>query len=106
MKVEHDERNTRFVVHFDDADAELVYARVGPKLLDLQHTYVPESARGHGVAEVLAQAALSYAREQGYRIVPSCPFVRSWLRHHPEEASLVDPSYATLLDDRPGRPRP
>jgi predicted GNAT family acetyltransferase len=101
MKVEHDERESRFFVHFDDADAELRYARVGPRLIDLQHTYVPESARGHGVAEALAEAAFAYAREHGDRVVPTCPFVRSWLRHHPEAAALVDAPYATMPEDRP-----
>src|SRR4029079_3177320 len=101
MKVEHDEREHRFFVHFDDEDAELAYTRVGPRLIDLQHTYVPQSARGHGVAEALAEAAFAYAREQGFRVVPSCPFVRSWLRHHFEERDLLDPAYAKLLEDRP-----
>ena len=101
MKVEHNEREHRFFVPFDDEDAELAYSRIGPRLIDLQHTYVPESARGHGVAELLAEAAFAYAREQGYRVVPSCPFVRSWLRHHPEEAALVDSPYSKLLEDRP-----
>ena len=100
MNVEHNERESRFIVHFDDGDAELAYTRIGPTLLDLQHTFVPESARGHGVADALAEAAITYAREQGYRIVPSCPFVRSWLRRHRELASIVDPRYAKLLDDR------
>ena len=103
MKVEHDERGNRFFVHFDDEDAELAYSRVGPRVIDLQHTYVPGSARGHGVADALAEAAFAYARENGYRVVPSCPFVRSWLRHHPDEATLVDPPYAKTLE---GRARP
>ena len=103
MKVEHDEREGRFFVRFGDEDAELTYSRVGPRLIDIQHTYVPESARGHRVAEALAEAALAYAREHGDRVVPSCPFVRSWLRHHPEEAAIVDPAYAAMLDERPRR---
>jgi predicted GNAT family acetyltransferase len=101
MKVEHDERESRFFVHFDDEDAELAYSRAGPRLIDLQHTYVPESARGHGVAEALAEAAFAYARENGYRVIPTCPFVRSWLRHHPEEAALVDGPYAKTLENHP-----
>jgi predicted GNAT family acetyltransferase len=101
MKVEHDERGNRFFVHFADEDAELAYSRIGPRLIDLQHTYVPESARGQGVAEALAEAAFAYAREQDLRVVPSCPFVRSWLRHHVEQRDLLDPAYAKLLQDRP-----
>jgi len=101
MTVEHGETGSRFVVRFDDDEAELAYTMVGPKLIDLQHTYVPPSARGKGVAEVLAEAAFDYARQRGYRVVPSCPFVRMWLRRHREQAELVDAPYARHLEDRP-----
>lgn len=101
MTVEHDETGSRFVVHFDGDDAELKYNLVGPKLIDLQHTYVPASARGKGVAEALAEAAFEYARERGYRVVPTCPFVRMWLRRHQEQAKLVDGPYAKFLEERP-----
>jgi predicted GNAT family acetyltransferase len=109
MQVEHQESRNRFVVRVEGGDgddaqheeAELAYRRVGPTIIDLQHTYVPESARGHGVAEALARAALGYARERGYRVVPTCPFVRQWLRTHPEDATLVDAPYATFLEERP-----
>ena len=98
MTVEHDEKNSRFVVHVDGSEAELAYTLPGARLIDLQHTFVPESARGHHVAEALAEAAFAYAREHGLRVVPSCPFVRRWLRTHPEEAKLVDSRYATMLE--------
>ena len=101
MTVEHDEKESRFIVRVEDEEAELIYTRVGPKLIDLQHTYVPEGARGHGVAEALAKAAFDFARERGFRVVPTCPFVRRWLATHPEEVKLVDPPYAKALEQRP-----
>ena len=100
MTVEHDEAGGRFFVRVGDDEAELVYALVGPKLIDLQHTFVPESARGHGLADELSKAAVTYTRERGYRIVPTCPFVRRWLQAHPDEAKLVDPRYARLVEPR------
>ena len=101
MQVEHEEKHHRFVVRIDGEEAELTYLRVGPKLIDIQHTYVPEGERGHGVAEALATAAFRFARERGYRVVPTCPFVRRWLGSHPDEAKLVDAPYAKFLEDRP-----
>ena len=101
MNVEHDERGGRFFVRFEDGDAELAYNRVGPKLIDIHHTFVPASARGHHVAEAMAEAAFRHAREHGWRVVPTCPFVRRWLMRHPEEVKLVDPPYAKSLERRP-----
>ena len=101
MTVEHDVSNSRFFVHVEgDDDAELVYSMAGPRRIELVHTYVPESARGHGVAEALAKAAMDFARERGLNVVPTCPFVRRWLAHHPEEGKLVDAPYAKSLEDR------
>ena len=94
MTVEHQEPESRFVVRIGGDEAELAYNRPGPGLIDIQHTFVPSAARGQGVAESLATAAFEYAREQNLRVIPSCPFVRGWLEHHPEEAALVDRRYA------------
>jgi uncharacterized protein len=97
MTIEHDEKERRFFVGFDDGDAELVYTEPGPGLMDIQHTFVPESARGHHVADALAEAAFQFAREHRLQVVPTCPFVRRWLAGHPEHLRIVDPRYATRV---------
>jgi predicted GNAT family acetyltransferase len=94
MIVEHQEQENRFIVRVGDDQAELAYSRPAPRLIDIQHTFVPSAARGQGVAEALAKAAFEYAGEQKLRVIPSCPFVRGWLEDHPEEAALVDRRYA------------
>ena len=98
MNVEHDEAEHRFVIRFPEEDATLEYNLPGPKLIDLVHTYVPESARGHGAAEALALAAFDYARERKLRVVPSCPFIKTWLTGHPELLGQVDPPYAKAIE--------
>ena len=97
VKIEHDEREQRFFVRLADGDAELVYTRDDPKLMDIHHTFVPRSARGQGVAEALAEGAFRVARENGWRVIPTCPFVRKWLASHPEQMALVDARYASSI---------
>lgn len=97
MTVEHDQPEHRFFIRFDDGDAELIYTEPAPTVMDIQHTYVPESARGHHVADTLAEAAFEFARERGFLVVPSCPFVRRWLGGHPELLQLVDPRYISRV---------
>ena len=94
VNIQHDAQERRFFAQFEDGDAELVYTEPAPKTMDIQHTYVPESGRGHGVAEALVMAAFDHAREHDVRVVPTCPFVRRWLSGHPGLESLVDPRYA------------
>ncbi len=100
MTVEHDEKEGRFFVRVEGDEADLTYARIGPHLIDVQHTYVPQSARGQGLAEALAEAAFAYAREHRDRVVPSCPFVRAWLERHREHWDLLDPPFAESLERR------
>jgi predicted GNAT family acetyltransferase len=90
--IEHRPQEQRFVAEFASGEAELRYALPTPGVIDLQHTAVPEGERGHGVAEALARAAFDYARAHKLRVIPTCPFVRSWLTRHPEEKDLIDQS--------------
>jgi predicted GNAT family acetyltransferase len=90
--VEHRPQERRFVAEVGSGQAELTYTLPARGVIDLQHTAVPEGARGHGVAEALARAAFDYARANGLRVIPTCPFVRSWLTRHPEERDLIDHS--------------
>ena len=85
MTVEHDAEHARFVVRLPDGEAELLYAPFADDVLDLQHTEVPPSGHGKGVGDALIRAALAYAREQGMRVMATCPYVQRWLRLHPAE---------------------
>ncbi|MBA3671440.1 MAG: N-acetyltransferase [Gemmatimonadaceae bacterium] len=58
-------------------------------VLDLVHTEVPEVLEGQGYGSALARAALSHARKEGKKIIPSCPFVTAYLKRHPADAALV-----------------
>jgi predicted GNAT family acetyltransferase len=85
MTVEHDTAGRRFVARLDGHEGELLYGEFGEGIVDLQHTEVPRALQGKGVADALVRAALAWAREQGYRVVATCPYVQRWLRKHPEE---------------------
>jgi predicted GNAT family acetyltransferase len=85
VPVRHDPDHSRFVVPLTDGDAELIYAPFSDDVLDLQNTEVPPSGQGRGIGEALVRAALAYAREHGMRVMATCPYVRAWLRKHPEE---------------------
>ena len=72
--------------------AFVAYEMPDERTIELHHTIVPEKERGHGVGGRVVSAAIAYAREQGLRVVPTCPFVQAWLNDHPDEQDLLAPT--------------
>ena len=89
MQVEHDKDTHRFLAQTRSGTAVLKYREKGSGALELYSTFVPEQDREQGIAGRLVEAALGYAREQGARVIPTCPYITRWLREHPEHAELV-----------------
>jgi predicted GNAT family acetyltransferase len=59
-------------------------------LVVFTHTEVDDAYEGQGVGSALARAALDDVRDQGSRkVLPVCPFIKSWIEKHPEYADLV-----------------
>lgn len=79
---------SRFEILTDQGAAILTYRHRGDDL-DLVHTEVPRALEGRGYASALATAALEYARREGMKVIPSCPYVTTFLQRHPEYADLV-----------------
>ncbi|MBI4354942.1 MAG: N-acetyltransferase [Candidatus Omnitrophica bacterium] len=89
LEIVHDRDHHRFVAVVGGVEAYLRYKEQG-RVLDFFHTYVPEAARGRGIAEQLVRAGFAYAKEQGRTVIPSCPYVgRTFLKRLPEFQALV-----------------
>ena len=56
----------------------------------LYHTGVSEDYAGQGLASVLVRAAVEDVIATGRRVVPVCPYVKNWLKKHPEHDRHVD----------------
>lgn len=89
MHIEHDSAGQRFVATLAEGPAVLAYQQMEDGVLDLYSVHVPSPARGRGAAARLVEAAMAYARAEGYRVIPSCSYVAVWLRSHPEAADLL-----------------
>lgn len=65
--------------------------KLSHQTLFLVHTEVPPALEGKGVGSAIVQKALQYAKDNGYKIIPICPFVQSYLRRHKEWNDIVSP---------------
>jgi predicted GNAT family acetyltransferase len=88
LAIRHDAAARRFEAVVEGHESHLSYADAGDGVLDFQHTFVPEELRGRGIASRLVAHALDHARSQGLKVIPTCPFVRNFMRRHPEYRDL------------------
>ena len=56
--------------------AEMTYSMAGDKLI-IDHTNVDDALRGTGTGGKLVAAAVEWARANGKKILPLCPFAKS-----------------------------
>jgi len=79
-----DNRGTsRFELVVDGETAFLVYERT-PRSLVLVHTEVPPALRGRHLGDLLVKAAIDAARAERLQVVAVCPFVKAYLKKHPQ----------------------
>lgn len=88
--IEHDEKDRLFEAWFDGQRAVLTYRldERGPAMvMTIDHTGVPVSARGQGIAAALVGAAFNVARQRGWLVVPACSYAAVWAQRHADEVA-------------------
>jgi predicted GNAT family acetyltransferase len=87
--VTDNEAESRFEIRVGGELAGFIGYILDESLIDLVHTEVDPRFQGGGLAGQLARASLDSARNRGLAVLPTCPFIRSWIRKHPEYKDLV-----------------
>jgi len=88
LNIEHDTKTHRFETHIDGHTGYLEYEKQGVGVLDFTHTIVPKELGGRGVGSQLVKHGLDYAREHGFKVIPSCSFVDAYMNKHEDYQSL------------------
>lgn len=86
MQIQRDEHGRRGAFYIDENGewiAELSYIK-NDGMLTIDHTEIDEKLRGEGIGKDMVRAAVEYARENGFKIKPDCPYARRIIEQTPE----------------------
>jgi predicted GNAT family acetyltransferase len=89
FNVTNNETEHRYEVIADGMIAISEY-ELGDGEIVFTHTEVPVALEGRGIGSALARAAFADARARSLTVVPRCPFIREYIRRHPEYLDLVN----------------
>lgn len=74
----HSDNGGRFFINDNGHDhGELVYQMREPNIMTIVHTQVDDTLKGKGAGKQLVDAAVAYARKEGWKINPVCPFANA-----------------------------
>jgi len=71
---------------YEDSEviAEMVVS-LSDEAITVYHTEVSPEAEGRGLAKMLLNAMVEYAREQSLKVIPLCPYVLAQFKRHPND---------------------
>ncbi|MFT4033710.1 MAG: GNAT family N-acetyltransferase [Siphonobacter sp.] len=79
----------QFEMEIEDQIALIAYHTIHSDTLALDHTEVPEQLQGKGIASALVEKTFHYLEEHNMKMLPYCPFIRTYLQRHPDWYRLV-----------------
>ncbi len=88
MKVTH--TYGKFSAKTINGESELLYINRNNTSIRIYRTFTPEKDEENGVADGLTIAAFNFARKNGLKVRPDCPFIVTFLEKHKEFGKLVD----------------
>ena len=89
--LEETDTKGRFTAHVagEAAEGEITFSKSSPTLVIVDHTGVPDALRGKGVGLALSLRMVEHAREQGFKIIPLCPFFKAMAARNPDWQDVI-----------------
>lgn len=79
----------RFEITVDGEVAGFAEYERRDEVVEFTHTVIDDAYEGQGLGSTLVRAALDGARDDGLKVIATCPFVASYIQRHDEYADLV-----------------
>jgi predicted GNAT family acetyltransferase len=87
-RIIHDNSKNMFYINIEDKISYLKY-RVVSNIIEFYVTFVEPSLRGKGIAAGLVEDAIAYAKEKGYKILPTCSYTAEYINRKKEYKELL-----------------
>lgn len=87
-KVLHNITANRFEVELGKDKAILIYM-IKAGLFIFLHTEVPPAFEGRGIAAIMTNAAIEYAKKEGLKLRSYCTYSTRYIDRHPEYLELM-----------------
>lgn len=88
--ITHNKENHSFITEVEGKISHLKYTVLPDgKTLNYISTYVPSELRGRHIAEQIVKTALEYAKNNNFKVIPTCSYVDMYVKRHPEYKDLI-----------------
>lgn len=88
LEVVHNDAADRFEVWIEGYLSKLDYIQEDKNFV-ITHVGVYPEFRGQGVAGKIVEAALAYAKQNSWRVVPMCSYAAAFMRRNPQYMELT-----------------
>lgn len=97
-----DDKNNRFFIEKNnELLGEIKFTPLTDEdTLTIDHTFVKESARGHGYAHDLLMAVINLAENSNKKIIPICPYARFVFNKEPSLRYILQEKYLNNLEKK------
>ncbi len=92
MEIKHTYTDTKGRFFLEDEEGlagEMTYSIAGHDKIIIDHTEVADRLRGKKVGYLLVEAAVSFVREKGIKILPLCPFAKRVMERNEEYSDVL-----------------
>lgn len=86
---EHGRKGAFFIEEDGEWIAEMSYIRTGGDSMTIDHTEVDPKLGGQGIGRKLVEAGVEFARNNGLKIKPLCPYARKVIETTPEFGDVL-----------------
>ncbi len=84
----HNEKSKQYEIHVDDKIAKIKYY-IDKNTISLTHTIVSHDLKCKGLGKTLAKMVLEEVEKTGMKVIPVCPFLEKYIKHHPEWEKIL-----------------